>query len=348
MKNATTPSDNSKKSRLAWIDIAKAIGLFFIIIGHLTINKYNAAKYIYWFHVPFFFLISGLLHSSAQKIPRFIAARFKHLMVPYCVMVCCTLVMIMTGLGTQLSVKNLLLGGHFLDGTAYAKWWFIPCLFFAQVAGILIIKTGRRRFVIYAACFCYYTAEMLQISNTVWIWGYPFVILNLPFALEIVPMAIFFYLTGFLLNDCFINANPLPWSLTVLFTLSVAGTILIDWFNIVNIPVYGMSAQRYGLPIFNIAMPLFCFFLIRELSITLSRFSTLKKILSSIGRAALPIMFLHTILSIYAVHIFSKFTGLNVGNLFVRAALGVLLPWGLYSLLRRFSVTKKLVLGEWH
>ncbi len=65
-----------------------------------TLQSINtmAAKYIYWFHVPFFFLISGLLHSSAQKIPRFIAARFKHLMVPYCVLVCCALIMIVTGL----------------------------------------------------------------------------------------------------------------------------------------------------------------------------------------------------------------------------------------------------------
>lgn len=144
MKNATTPSDNSKKSRLAWIDIAKAIGLFFIIVGHLTINKYDGAKYIYWFHVPFFFLISGLLHSSVLTIPKFIAARFKHLMVPYCVMVCCTLVMIMTGVYTQLSIKNLLLGGQFLRDTTCWKWWFIPCLFFTQVAGSFIIKTDRQ------------------------------------------------------------------------------------------------------------------------------------------------------------------------------------------------------------
>ena len=59
-------------------------------------------------------------------------------------------------------------------------------------------------------------------------------------------------------------------------------------------------------------------------------------------------MFLHIILSESAVHVLSKFAGLNASNLIVRAVLCVLLPWGLYYLLKKFPVTKKLVLGEWH
>ena len=349
MNAATTPFDATKKPRLVWIDIAKAIGLFFIIIGHLTINKYTAAKYIYWFHVPFFFIISGLLHSSAQKIPVFIAARFKHLMVPYCALICCAIIMIVTGLYTQLSVQNLLLGGQFLRDTACWKWWFIPCLFFTQVAGSFIIKTGRQRFVLYAACLCYYAAEMMQITNTVFMWGSPFIILKLPLSLEIVPMALVFYLAGFLLRNRFLSADHLPLPVTLLLAFAVTMTILLDWYNIVDVPYYFMmSAQAYGLPFFNIAIPLIFFFLIRELSIALSRFSPSKIILSSIGRAALPIMFLHMILSNYAVLFLAKFVGLNAGNLIVRALLCVLLPWGLYYLLKKFPVTKKLVLGEWH
>ncbi len=88
--------------------------------------------------------------------------------------------------------------------------------------------------------------------------------------------------------------------------------------------------------------------MIRELSITLARFNPVKKILSSIGRAALPIMFLHLILSEYALSILPKFADLNSGNLIVRALLCVLLPWGLYYLLKKNQLLKKLVLGEWH
>ena len=75
MKSAITQTDDSNKPRLVWIDIAKAIGLFFIIAGHLTIDTYSEAKYIYWFHVPFFFIISGLLHSSTATISTFIIAQ---------------------------------------------------------------------------------------------------------------------------------------------------------------------------------------------------------------------------------------------------------------------------------
>lgn len=348
MTHDTTPSESSKTARLVWIDIAKAIGIFFIIVGHLTIDTYSTAKYIYWFHVPFFFIVSGLLHSSVLTIPRFIAARFRHLMVPYCVMVCCALSMIVTGLCSPLSAKNLLLGGQYLAGTVCAKWWFIPCLFFTQVAGNFIIKTGRQRFVFYAACLCYYSTRMLLIANTVWIWGFPFLTLKLPLALEIVPMALVFYLVGFLLRGRFLSESHLPLPVTLLLAGAAAMSILLDWYNIWNVPCYSMIAQQYGLPLFNIAIPLIFFFLIREISIALSRFGPSKKILSSLGQAAMPIMFLHLILSKSAVRALTSLAGFNADSLILRGALCVLLPWGLYYLLKKFSITRKLALGEWH
>ena len=95
--------------RIEWIDIAKSIGLIFIIIGHNIILKYEGAKYIYWFHVPLFFMLSGILHR--QNIPTFtfIQARFKHLMVPYLFFLsisgCCIGSM---GFGWGFSGENLL------------------------------------------------------------------------------------------------------------------------------------------------------------------------------------------------------------------------------------------------
>ena len=62
--------------------------------------------------------------------------------------------------------------------------------------------------MLYAAFLCYYAAEMLQITNTVFMWGCPFVILKLPLALEIVPMALVFYLCGISLERPVLIRRP--------------------------------------------------------------------------------------------------------------------------------------------
>ncbi len=43
-----------KRTRIPWIDIAKGLGIFLVVIGH--VNSYNACLkgWIYSFHMPFF------------------------------------------------------------------------------------------------------------------------------------------------------------------------------------------------------------------------------------------------------------------------------------------------------
>jgi len=47
------------KSRIVWVDCAKAIGMFFIVLGHTFPTRLN--PFIYSFSVPLFFYISGYL-----------------------------------------------------------------------------------------------------------------------------------------------------------------------------------------------------------------------------------------------------------------------------------------------
>lgn len=40
--------------RIKWIDIAKGLGIYFIVFGHISPSS-AISKYIYSFHVPLFF-----------------------------------------------------------------------------------------------------------------------------------------------------------------------------------------------------------------------------------------------------------------------------------------------------
>ena len=67
------------KQRLEYIDIIKGIGIFLVVLGHVTTNQ-NAYHFIYAFHMPLFFIIEGMfLHDK----PGFIRKQAKSLLLPY-------------------------------------------------------------------------------------------------------------------------------------------------------------------------------------------------------------------------------------------------------------------------
>lgn len=47
------------KERIIWIDYAKAIAMLFVIFGHVDSGNY-LTNWIYSFHMPLFFLLSGI------------------------------------------------------------------------------------------------------------------------------------------------------------------------------------------------------------------------------------------------------------------------------------------------
>lgn len=71
------------KSRVLWIDVARGIGLLLVFIGHLDIPA--ASAWVYTFHMPLFFFLSGLLYPGCEKysFSEFAWRRFKGLVIPY-------------------------------------------------------------------------------------------------------------------------------------------------------------------------------------------------------------------------------------------------------------------------
>ena len=66
--------------RIEWLDIAKGIGIFLVVYAHAR-APYNS--YIYNFHMPFFFLISGILYKSGGDVKTYILKKVKTLYIPF-------------------------------------------------------------------------------------------------------------------------------------------------------------------------------------------------------------------------------------------------------------------------
>ena len=67
MKVFNKPSysnDSRVASRIVWVDYYKAIGIFLIVFGHAVFNNSDLSDFVFLFHVPLFFFISGYLEKT--------------------------------------------------------------------------------------------------------------------------------------------------------------------------------------------------------------------------------------------------------------------------------------------
>lgn len=71
-------------NRVNYIDVAKGIGIILVVIGHCTIGT-PLFHFIYQFHMPFFFFISGIFYQDKydSKPLQFLRNKFKGLYIPY-------------------------------------------------------------------------------------------------------------------------------------------------------------------------------------------------------------------------------------------------------------------------
>ena len=69
-------SNSTEKERIAWVDWAKVLLIYFVVVGHAGC-KGNAQIILYAFHMPAFFIVSGYLYK-----PKDWRSTFKSLAIP--------------------------------------------------------------------------------------------------------------------------------------------------------------------------------------------------------------------------------------------------------------------------
>lgn len=76
-----------KEKRLDYIDMVKGVGIILVVVGHSTYVSDPVLTWLASFHMPLFFLISGMLfeHKKSEKelFPVYVKKRFCGMMIPY-------------------------------------------------------------------------------------------------------------------------------------------------------------------------------------------------------------------------------------------------------------------------
>lgn len=149
------------QNRNAQVDIAKGIGIFFVIIGHLITYGHPIFRWIFSFHMPLFFFLSGYVFKyDSEQLGRGVLKTLCSLLTPY-------FLMCLFGLAvTILASKTIIPGWHInsLKDVIFQVFyfvqpeclhvgqvWFLFCLAMVQVLFLLLknLKVSERMEILF-------------------------------------------------------------------------------------------------------------------------------------------------------------------------------------------------------
>lgn len=212
-------------NRIVWLDYGKAIAIYLVVLAHTAIYK-PAEAFIYTFHMPFFFFMSGYLFSF-EKYPtymQFAKRRFKQLIIPYIILNLITYLLwffVLRKVGDDANEAVGVLSPLMAALTVNAKamvhdvpLWFLAALFLVENLYYLLYKNKRYGVIVTA------TLLLLAYLNTT------YNTVRLPFCIDISLVALLFYRLGSVLRE---KGDKIfkPY----LFALSALVMVLVFIFN---------------------------------------------------------------------------------------------------------------------
>ena len=159
-----------KNQRLEWIDIAKGIGIILVVFAHTLVPQIRESNkaagfiwiFIYNFHMPLFFFLSGWLFernlSRYKSKGKFILGKLKLLMLPYLTFSVFAYAFINFALKIDKLASVLQGGGYAATGIKDAVFqiltynghtdqhlWFVFSLFIVFLINILLPKIMKSK-----------------------------------------------------------------------------------------------------------------------------------------------------------------------------------------------------------
>ena len=249
VKKDSTYSDG----RLEWLDVLKFIGMYLVIIGHASevfgIHSYR--HYIYSFHMPLFFMISGMgfylqLQKKNWTFTDMLVNKLKRLAWPYITLNLLALpiwylnhrVLTSADDSFEYTLIAICFSNQKRLGWEANATWFIPTLFFALMLFYLIVTWSRKN--------RYWIAG---ISIALGIGGLALSLirprLQLPWHLSTVPVAVMFLMMGYFFIENIQTIHRLleKWYVKIIaLILCLAAGLVCARFNV----DVSMHINRYG------------------------------------------------------------------------------------------------------
>lgn len=276
--------------RIEYIDIAKAIAIFIVVLSHTVSDNCLTKTYTMAFEISSFFMFSGMFYNP-RKITtisgyyEWVKRKFKQIYIPY----------IIWGLiFSVFSLKSVLLvlyGSRSAIKAAgsLSSLWFLPVLFGSYCLMPAIfrpVKDWRWRILL-----CIIVAVLS--GAVAYLLPHPFGRFDYPAAIDIAFMGAAFMLLGQLLKPIFGILTKRRWLVFVLMILSIAIYSITFQHNGSSRGFVLFAEAVYGKPWWFFFNSIVGSLMVFMLGITLSYLNINKRALLWIGQNTMGIYILH-------------------------------------------------------
>lgn len=261
----------SERKHIEWIDGAKGFAILLVIIGH-CIDGYKDAElfkqytfifnslhyFIYSFHMPLFFMISGYLFFYAYKnitikklIEKLIDLAGVYFL--FSAVQVCVQILFQGNINRKLSIEHIFM----LPIYTVPPYWYLYVLVFLYLLTYFFCNVNLRKLLFIASCIAFVSQFVLinafELHNILYYWyffvvgGYCYSLrltiknkANIIILLLLIGYLMNVYCSGFLLK--FVNAN----------ILSVLSILAFTNFKLLKTNKILIICGKYSLPIYLI------------------------------------------------------------------------------------------------
>ena len=170
-----------KQKRLAWIDIAKGIGIFLMVFAHTERGLVSSSilqessfvilldRWIYAFHMPLFFFISGLLADRAvqSEVVPWVNKMLRTIIYPYFVW---SILQTLLQMAASNSVNREISTSQLWAITYHPvqQFWFLYALFMVMLTYFVSRKLGLSNSMFLIIAVLLYLCQVWKISFGGW------------------------------------------------------------------------------------------------------------------------------------------------------------------------------------
>ncbi|AQY50389.1 acyltransferase family protein [Listeria weihenstephanensis] len=318
--------------RIEWLDVAKGLGIFLVVWGHFYATD-SVKIWIYGFHMPLFFFLSGYTFQVRQSsLGTYIRKKSRNLLVPFFVFQAIT-ALIMFGfqfIYEKAQYPFSWMEFYFLNGEVgfNSPLWFLVVLFEVEILFF---------------CFKKYLPK--------WSWLVLITVIGLailstldqgirwPLGIKIIPVAFLFYWVGLISRERKLFQRK--WFLSWWTLASCFGLYVLTMYAN-NYKIVTLRSMDIGQPVVFFIGALLGIFAICLLAVRLQHI----RILSFYGKNSLVILCTHyyfLILYANAIHLITGQPAISSYPISITLGLTIftfLLYGGMFLLLRKRSIAQ--------
>ena len=300
-----------QKHRVTWVDTAKGWGMLAIIVSHVM-TGHPVSRWLYTFHVPLFFFLSGFLFRADRPWRTFLNSKFKKLLLPY-------FALALPIIPAEAALAGSMEGfwervGELALGVLVQRrlWpiWFLACLFLLEILAYWLLRAVKK------PAFLALTAAAMGAAGALYAGaGLPVLPWNLDACFGVMP----FFMGGYLLKnspkavDWLQNGKTRPVALGLL----VAGNLAVALTVVKGLaPGMDVFKNQYGFPLWSY-LGAFCGI---GAVILASQWVTARPI-RYLGRNSLPYFVWHQTPVITAIYVFFPKLGIPMEDFPSRLAM---------------------------